>query len=96
MKMNRTMIGLMILTLKALGCSHATVHDKCSQPDTLSHYKDYDQCYAELSHKERNKKNVFQGFADGYNNAMRAQNSGGGQNCHGTTDNVGYTRITCE
>lgn len=38
---------LLAFSLLVSGC--ATINEICSDPDTLSRYKDYNQCYAEKS-----------------------------------------------
>lgn len=48
---------LVILTLALIGfgCATKTVHEVCSNPANLSRFKDYDQCYAEVT-KDRERK----------------------------------------
>lgn len=40
---------LVLALLLFSGCAHQTVNEKCKDPDILNRYKDYDQCYQELS-----------------------------------------------
>lgn len=52
MKQFIAMVSLVILS----GCAHATIHEICSDPDVVSRYKDYDQCYAEESAAREQRK----------------------------------------
>jgi hypothetical protein len=52
---------LILLALSVNGC--ATIHEKCSDPDIVSRYRDYDQCYAEESAaRERKRAAIRQAF----------------------------------
>lgn len=42
-------ILLTVTSLLTSACAHKTVHEKCSDYETLSRYGSYDQCYQEIS-----------------------------------------------
>lgn len=91
-------IGLIVVSLLMSGCAHKTVHERCSDHDTLSHYRDYEQCYEAETYKQRNRKTFAQGFAQGsgwYNNStpttQRLSNE-----CRVPNGNGGYAMVKCD
>lgn len=44
------------LALSLAGCAHMTPHEKCSKPEIVSRYKDYDQCHQQLAQAEEIKQ----------------------------------------
>lgn len=51
----RTTVLAICLSLSA--CAHKTVHEVCSEKETVSRYKDYDQCVGqELARREAKSK----------------------------------------
>lgn len=45
------MRAIIVLSLVSFtfGCAHKTVHEECSTPEIVKRYRDYDQCYQEIS-----------------------------------------------
>lgn len=87
----KTLILVMILTLS--GCAHQTVHEFCIDNDNQSHYKDYDQCYAEVLQERKEKRKHGSAFAhigDGLINASKDNST----NCT-TTFNGGIANTYC-
>jgi hypothetical protein len=64
------------------GCAHKTIHEQCSDEDTASHYRDYDQCYSELSAKREHKR---QAWANAFKPAERVSASCSSRSIGGTT-----------
>ena len=67
-----------IAPLLFLSCAHKTVHEYCQE--NLDRYKDYDQCYAEVSANGANQNKTakvagafFTGMGQGMQNASRSQ-----------------------
>lgn len=57
-------VTFMSYVLAFSGCATSkTAHEACSEPDLVSRYKDYDQCFqAELLLRSKQKKCFTQGF----------------------------------
>lgn len=55
--MYKTMMVLICMLF--VGCAHKTIHEVCSDVTTLSHYRDYDQCYAEETARREAKRQAW-------------------------------------
>jgi hypothetical protein len=66
--MKRKIILTLLTLIAASGC--ATVHQICSEPDALSKYRDYDQCYAEESASRDRRRKAFASIGKGFNNVQ--------------------------
>lgn len=69
-----TLIGILVLT----GCAHATVHQVCSRPEVLKEYRDYDQCYEEVTIERQQAHERRQNFARNWSNSFSNHNRCGG------------------
>jgi hypothetical protein len=81
---------IMIVLLALTGCAHATIHEICSNPDVVSRYRDYDQCYAEESAIRQRKEEARKLFARSWGSL------GSNNNVQCTSiQNGSFTNTTC-
>jgi hypothetical protein len=52
--MRKLLLIPLVLVLNA--CATATIHEVCSEPQVAARYKDYDQCYAEVTAQREAKE----------------------------------------
>ena len=84
-------ILVLIGSMSLSACAHKTVHEYCQE--NLGRYRDYDQCYGEVSRTGVNVSagsRFMTGFAKGYN-ANRAKNI----HCT-TTGSPGFYSTNCQ
>jgi len=74
---------LSCLVLSGCGLKSQTINEYCMEH--LSRYKDYDQCYAEVSETKQNQSKTskfFQGFAKGYNQSRQNTQQNNATRCY--------------
>lgn len=79
---------MLILLLSLAGCAHATIHEICSDPDTLSRYKDYNQCYAEETANREAKRQRHLAW-------MRSMQNNNSMRCV-STQNGSFINTNCQ
>lgn len=74
------MIAIAMLALGFTSCATQSIHKYCSNPDTVAEYKDYNECYAEVSARREERRLAFkQAIGAGLQGAGQASmNSAGG------------------
>lgn len=80
---------LSIFTVLMTGC--ATVHKKCMDPDVVSQYRDYNQCYQEISAARERARHAWEDMFKTEPNRSISCNTTGS-----TIGNFNSSTTTCE
>ena len=62
---------LATIILGSLGCSSKTVHEQCSDPEVAVKYRDYNQCYAEISAAHERKRQAWRNMGQSIQQSTR-------------------------